>query len=71
MAQMLSLAVGQEWRTRKGAVVRIAVDRQEFAVVPRWRWACSNGEIVDDYGRAGAFGASDPNDLVQLVKEVK
>lgn len=64
---MLNIQQGQRWNTRGGDVVTVTADRREFAVVSRWRWALSNGVIVDDEGRACLGNREDRHDLVSQV----
>ncbi len=61
-------AIGQQWKTRGGAVVRITADRGDFAV-NGWRWATSNDELVhEDDGRVCFTpGGEHKNDLMELV----
>ncbi len=63
-------AIGQSWRTRGGAVVRITADRGD-ATVNGWRWATSNDELAhEDDGRISFTpGREHKNDLVELIEE--
>ena len=60
------IQVGQQWFTRGGAVVRVTCDREDFAVVPAWRWALSNSHICRDDGTVGWDGRPHESDLISL-----
>lgn len=64
------IALGQRWKTRGGAVVRVTADRDPPAG-NSWRWVTDNGEIVhEDDGRCSlVVGREHKNDLVELVEE--
>ena len=62
----LDIEVGQRWVTRSGKVVEVTADRGPFAMVERWRWALSNGQIVDRDGRCDAEGPHEC-DLIRLA----
>lgn len=63
---ILHIEVGQRWVTRSLEIVRVNADRSEYAILPRWRWALSNGQIVDEYGRADYTHKEHPSDLLRL-----
>lgn len=67
-AKPLEIEVGQRWVLRNGSTAAITCDRQEFAALPEWRWAMSNGRLVNDAGREDFWGQQDsPYDLRQLA----
>lgn len=65
-----AIQVGQVWRTRGGAFVRITRDRGPEAINPCWRWALSNSFIAhEDDGRVELEpGWKHHSDLVELVE---
>lgn len=64
----LDIRVGQVWRTRRLGSARVEVDRLPFAAIPQWRWALSNGHIVDDHGR-GDRNIGHGSDLLELLED--
>lgn len=68
----MDIQVGQHWKTRSGDIVRVTKDRTEFDEGNRWRWALSNGEIVDEDGQANINKqATHPSDLIKLLPDEK
>lgn len=64
----LDIKTGQSWYTRGGSVLRVTADRGPFAVIERWRWALSNGQIADRDGRVSPDGPHEC-DLIRLAEE--
>jgi hypothetical protein len=64
------IRINQQWRTRDGSVVRVALDRGPGAF-DGWRWVLSNGFVAhEDDGRVIFFeGKEGPSDLVEPVAD--
>lgn len=71
--ERIAIKLGQLWRARSGAELWVSADRQEghsgWPGVDTWRWALSNGEIVNTEGRCGLRGEDHHSDLIQYLGE--
>lgn len=65
----LDIAVGQQWKTRSGRIVRVTFDRGSENAGARWRWALSNSDIADTDGRIDINGNDHPGDLVERLED--